>query len=315
MGSPGTLALGTIGSVGSQSPAHWPPLPGGALGEPGAAGSQRSPEGPDVDAARGPAPGPPADADQLRAASSLAWAALRSSARRLTSCCCSPNLRCTSVSSATAAFWLDWASATALSAFCLANRAADSLFTCSVRARCKLSITCRELAARVWPAAAVAMTSSGLAVEVAVRRAVDVTGHREAVESLLGGRDCSVGILDRLLAGLDVMLSGRRVVACGFYVDQSLVDAFLLGLNLRAEVLQMLIGLGYIGDQFGHRVRPAPGSAFASPGIHNITATLSMAGARRRLSLVASRKDEPRQLRLIRLGLLWLNAGGRRRPQ
>ena len=31
----------------------------------------------------GPAPGPPADADQLRAASSLAWAALRSSARRV----------------------------------------------------------------------------------------------------------------------------------------------------------------------------------------------------------------------------------------
>src|ERR1700761_1380061 len=67
MGSPGTLALGTIGSVGSQSPAHWPPLPWGpcgALGEPGFAGSQRSPED---DAARGLAPGPPADADQLRA--------------------------------------------------------------------------------------------------------------------------------------------------------------------------------------------------------------------------------------------------------
>src|ERR1700761_1682437 len=160
MGSPGTLALGIIGNVGSHSPAHWPPLPRGALGEPGAAGSQRSPED---DAARGPAPGPPADADQLRAASSLVWAALRSSANRLTSCCCSPNLRWMSVSAAAAAFWLDWASATALSAFCFASRAADSLFTCSVRARCRLSITCRELAARLCPAAAVAMTSSGLA--------------------------------------------------------------------------------------------------------------------------------------------------------
>src|SRR6201996_5108636 len=101
IGSPGTLALGTIGSVGSQSPAHWPPLSRGALGEPGFAGFHRSPED---DAARGPAPGPPADADQLRAASSLAWAALRSSARRLISCCCSPNLRCTSTNAATAAF-------------------------------------------------------------------------------------------------------------------------------------------------------------------------------------------------------------------
>src|ERR1700761_7732095 len=58
-GSPGTLALGTIGSVGSQSPAHAPPLPLGASGEPGPAGSQRSLED---DAVRGPAPGPPAGA-------------------------------------------------------------------------------------------------------------------------------------------------------------------------------------------------------------------------------------------------------------
>src|SRR3984957_18965199 len=101
-GSPGTLALGTIGSVGSQSPAHAPPLPLGASGEPGAAGSHRS-----DDAARCPASGPPADADQLRAASSLAWAALRSSPSRVTSCCCSPNLCCAEVRAATAAFWLD----------------------------------------------------------------------------------------------------------------------------------------------------------------------------------------------------------------
>src|ERR1700748_2322450 len=77
IGSPGTLALGTIGNVGSHSPAHLSPCPRGALGEPGAAGSHRS-----DDAARGPASGPPADADQLRAASSLAWAAVRSAARR-----------------------------------------------------------------------------------------------------------------------------------------------------------------------------------------------------------------------------------------
>src|SRR5271156_4564829 len=83
IGSPGTLALGTIGSVGSHAPSHSPPLPRGALGEPGAPGSQRSPEGPGVGAAWPLAPGPPARADQLRAASSLAWAALRSSARRL----------------------------------------------------------------------------------------------------------------------------------------------------------------------------------------------------------------------------------------
>src|SRR6202034_3276037 len=157
-GSPGTLALGTCGSVGSHAPSQLPPLPCGRLGEPGAAGSHRSPGD---DAARCPASGPPADADQVRAASSLDWAALRSSANRVTSCCCSPNLRWAPVSAATAAFWLDCAAPTALSAFCLASRAVDSLFSCSVRARCRLSITCCELVARVWPAAAVAIMSSG----------------------------------------------------------------------------------------------------------------------------------------------------------
>src|SRR5580658_10460503 len=42
-GSPGTLALGTIGSVGSHAPSQLAPLPRGFSGEPGAAGSHRSP--------------------------------------------------------------------------------------------------------------------------------------------------------------------------------------------------------------------------------------------------------------------------------
>src|ERR1700733_10258625 len=61
IGSPGTLALGTCGSVGSAPQPHCPRFPWGRAGVPGAAGSHRSPEGPDVDAARCSAPGPPAD--------------------------------------------------------------------------------------------------------------------------------------------------------------------------------------------------------------------------------------------------------------
>ncbi|PQM47459.1 hypothetical protein C1Y40_02346 [Mycobacterium talmoniae] len=75
-------------------------------------------------------------------------------------------MRWVSVSLATAASWLAWASATAWSAFCLASRASDSLLTCSVRARCSLVIACSELADSVWPALAVAIMSSGV---VAVR--------------------------------------------------------------------------------------------------------------------------------------------------
>ncbi|CKP43224.1 Uncharacterised protein [Mycobacterium tuberculosis] len=66
------------------------------------------------------------------------------------------------MSAATAASWLAFASAAALSAFCLASRAADSVFTRSVRARCRLAITAWELALRVLAAVTVAMISSGL---------------------------------------------------------------------------------------------------------------------------------------------------------
>ncbi|BAX92298.1 hypothetical protein MSG_02149 [Mycobacterium shigaense] len=154
-GSPGTLALGTIGSVGSQ-PSHLRPPTGGA--DAGAPGSQRSP---DV----GP-PGAPRPVDQVAEASwacwSFSWAASRSAASRVTCSRWSSNFCFELVSAATAASWLAFASVAALSAFCLASRAADALFTCSVRARCRLSITFWELADRVRAAVAVAMMSSGL---------------------------------------------------------------------------------------------------------------------------------------------------------
>ena len=78
------------------------------------------------------------------------------------SCTCwSPNVLCAWVSASTAESWLACASATALSAFCLASRAADSLLTCSVLARWRSAITCCDEIASVWPAAAVSMMSAG----------------------------------------------------------------------------------------------------------------------------------------------------------
>jgi hypothetical protein len=59
------------------------------------------------------------------------------------------NVCCAFVSAETAVCWLASASTTALSAFCFANRAADSLFTCSVRARWRSVMTCCELTANV----------------------------------------------------------------------------------------------------------------------------------------------------------------------
>lgn len=146
IGSPGTLALGIIGRVGSQAPSHCRPADG--AGAPADPVSQRSPE-PGVDSWR-------------LAASSLAWAWSRSVASRIICSRCSSNFCRELVSAATAASWLALASAAALSAFCLASRAADSLLTCSVRACCSLAITVCELAVRVLAAASVAMMSSGL---------------------------------------------------------------------------------------------------------------------------------------------------------
>ena len=171
IGSPWMLALGTAGSVGSHPPSHLRGPAGGAAA-PGAPGSHRSPDGGRATGAVVPGDVPadvPADHCRPAAAwatSSLDCASSRSAANRVTCSRCSSNLPLELVSAATAASSLPFASAAALSAFCLSSRAADSLFTCSVRARCKLAMTASELAVSVLAAVSVAMMSSGL---VAVR--------------------------------------------------------------------------------------------------------------------------------------------------
>ena len=153
IGSPLTKALGMAGRVRS----HWLDCAPGAFA-PGVRSQS---------AATGVAPGAAAGAAGAgaagRAAASLAWAALRCALRRSSSACWEPNTRCASVRLATAASWLDCASAAALSAFAFASRAADSRLTCSVRARCRSAITCWELMAIAWPAAAVRRASAGSA--------------------------------------------------------------------------------------------------------------------------------------------------------
>jgi hypothetical protein len=47
--------------------------------------------------------------------------------------------------------------------------------------------------------------------------------------------DRGIGILDRLLVDLDVVLGGRSVVPCGLDVDQRLINALLFGLNRGAR--------------------------------------------------------------------------------
>ena len=42
--------------------------------------------------------------------------------------------------------------------------------------------------------------------EIGTRRPVDIGSGGNSVELLLGGRDCGVGILDRLLSGVDIRL-------------------------------------------------------------------------------------------------------------
>ena len=53
---------------------------------------------------------------------------------------------------------------------------------------------------------------------------------------------------------LRALIGARRL-----YIDDGFVDAFFLGLDLRVEILQALIGPGHVGDQLGHAVRVGPG--------------------------------------------------------
>ena len=83
------------------------------------------------------------------------------------------------------------------------------------------------------------------------RRAVDVARHREGVEPLLGLGDGRGGVLDRLLARFDLLLSGSCGVPRVLHRHNRLVDALLLGLNRGPDVLETLIGLGDVGHQSG----------------------------------------------------------------
>ena len=180
------------------------------------------------------------------------------------------------------------------SAFCLASRAADSLFTCSVRARCRLVITCCALTDNVWPAAAVFEDVGGVARgQIRIRRTVDIRCGGEGVEALLGRGDGGVGVLDASLAGVDLLLGGGGVVPRGLHVDDRLVDAFLLSLDRGAEFLKLLIGVGDGGDQ---RCRGCPGCATARPGVAR-----QHADRQRNRADPHSREAEARRERLIRL--------------
>ncbi|CFE39628.1 Uncharacterised protein [Mycobacterium tuberculosis] len=72
---------------------------------------------------------------------------------------------------------------------------------------------------------------------------------------MLSRGDRRVGVLNRALADLQVVFGRGSVVPSGFHVDHRLVNAFLFGLNLVAQVLQALVGLGDVGNQRGDGVR------------------------------------------------------------
>ena len=62
---------------------------------------------------------------------------------------------------------------------------------------------------------------------------------------------------DPLSAGVDFLLGGGGVVPCSLHVDDRFVDAFLLGLDGGAEVLELLVGVGDGGDESADDVRTA----------------------------------------------------------
>ena len=85
--------------------------------------------------------------------------------------------------------------------------------------------------------------------QVIDRGPVDVGGLGVLVEMRLGGRDGRIRVLESALAGVDLLLCRRGVVAGGLHVGDGLVDRFLPGLDGGAEVLQLLVGVGEIRYQ------------------------------------------------------------------
>ena len=90
--------------------------------------------------------------------------------------------------------------------------------------------------------------------QIAARRTVHVGGRREGVEPVLGRGNRRVGVLDRLLADIEVVLRRDGVVPRGLHVDDRLVGTLLLGLDGRTQVIESLVGLGDVRDQCRHGV-------------------------------------------------------------
>ena len=291
IGSPLTNALGIAGSVGSHRRV---PVAGGRVGPRRAVPSP--PAGFDATPRRGrwlARPPAPTTCGPRRA-----WPG-RPRARR--SACpvrpAGPEGLLRRVSAETAASWLACASMTAWSAFCLASRAADSLLTCSVRARCRSAITCWALAASVCAGGGGVEDVGGVGGgQVGTRRAVDI-GRAAKVSKRCCADDRGVGVLDAPLAGIHLQLGGRGVVAAVCTSTMALLTLFLLGLDGGAEVLQLLIGVGDGGDQraaesgLGSARDPAPPATApwpsSIPTVSGTAQTGRTAGKRRREGCVS----------------------------
>ena len=92
-----------------------------------------------------------------------------------------------------------------------------------------------------------------------------------------------------------------------------LVDAFLLGLDFGAQVVQALVGLGDVGDQRGHAV----GGRIALRETGTCTPAAPRSGPTAwtgRTSRATGRTKSPGGCVSFDSGLLRLNADGRRQP-
>jgi hypothetical protein len=80
-------------------------------------------------------------------------------------------------------------------------------------------------------------------------RAVDISRRGEGVKTLLRLDDRGVGFLDRILAGIHLLPGERSGITGRLDLDDRLVDALLLELHPRSDILQALVRLGHVGDQ------------------------------------------------------------------
>jgi len=134
--------------------------------------------------------------------------------------------------------------------------------------------------------------------QVAARRTVHVGGRREGVEPLLRRGNCRVGVLDPLLAGLQVV-PGASALSRAVSTSEIALSTLCCSVSIAApRSSRRWLALATLA--ISAAMLSAAVSAFADTGTDISSAKLRTEGSMSRTGLAIGRAKEPRRVRVIR---------------